>query len=208
MHLAHPPSWSHRLSIQPQLTARHEDGFWADVWAQVDGTDENDAEWDFAEVDFTLGYDWDWCEWDFTIGGTHYTFPAIDGAESTTEIFGWVTYNSYPFSPYVGIYYDVDEVEGYYLYGGASHTFPERNDPTMDFWLGYGDATHNLYYFGQDTDGAIDANLDFSMTFMLDENWTLVPHVTATTLLDEDVTGDIVDDFFVHGGLSAIFSWD
>jgi hypothetical protein len=196
------------LSIQPEFTIAHDSGIWLDFWGAVDTSDDNDAEWDFEEARYSLGYDWNSCDWDFSLGGTFYTYPAIDEAEETSEIFAKVTYNYYPFSPYVGAYFDIDQAEGFYLYGGMSHTFPERNAPTVNAWLGYGDESHNEYYFGTDVDGPVDFNVDFSLTFNLNENWTLVPHVTATALPDEDVTGEIEDDFFVHGGIEALFTWD
>jgi uncharacterized protein Gcw-chp len=93
----------------------------------------NLAEYDpYAEVSFSAG------KVTLTGGGTAYIYPNDPGPNggftkdlNTVEIYGKAALDA-TLSPFVNIYYDVDKVNGAYIEGGVSHSFPASEKVSID----------------------------------------------------------------------------
>jgi hypothetical protein len=99
-------------------------GFAFNVWGNFDVNDYDGAvsEGEFSEVDLTLSYTFDLGAVSVDIGVIEYLFPA--GGDSTTELFAGMGYElGAGFSLAATLYYDIDQVDDYYLTAGIDYAY-------------------------------------------------------------------------------------
>ena len=124
-------------------------GLELNIWGNMDLTDDYDHEFEFYEVDYTLSYYWEQDGMEWVLGVISYTYPNTDWT-STMEAYAGCTWTDVTFSPSVTLYYDFDEVEGFYLEVGGSHEFDSGLSVGLSF--GYASEDYVDAYFAVDGD--------------------------------------------------------
>ena len=158
--------------VQPSLTFSW-NGLSFTAWGSMDTTDINEEsgeEWRIQEIDWTLRYAFSPVKWlDAEAGFITYTFPGT-GVYTTEEVYGSATLTGVPLSPTLAVYYDVDEVNGFYINLGVSHTLSlgERLALILGATIGWGDADYDDAFFDRDYssvgDVAVCAVLEYRIT--------------------------------------------
>lgn len=203
-----------RAVFQPGLTASA-GGFSVNAWSSMnlDGT-ETDGE--FTEMDWTVSYSQAVGPVELGAGVVQYTFPnstieAEDGTVSaypgTVEVFVSVGVDMW-LAPSLTMYYDVDEIEGFYAVASIGHSFEWTEKVAMDVSasLGFGDKDYNAGYFGHDQAALNDLVLGAALPMAITENIRLIPSVSVMMLPDSSL-GDAAKAVYgekdrVVGGLA------
>ena len=170
-------------------------GFTLDVWGSMDLDDQpNDAQWEFTEVDLAASYAIPIAGYMLDVGAVYYNYPNSD-AESTFEIFGTFTFSEVMFSPFVSLYYDLDEIEGFYLQVGGSYGQElETLDWNFGLSLAAGSSDYNEGYYGVDDFALNDLTAKVTVTFPFSEAFSASAFVSGSWLLDDDVKDAVEDD--------------
>ena len=92
--------------LQPDVTVNFL-GFSAGFWGNIDTNDVNGMEWEFNEVDWTLGYEMNLPLLNLGAGFINYTFPGSD-ASGTTEFYLGASVNVL-LSPSLTVYQDIEQ---------------------------------------------------------------------------------------------------
>ncbi len=168
--------------FQPGVTVGG-NGFSFNVWGNMDLTDDYDHEFEFNEIDYTLSYDWERSGVAWSVGVISYTFPNTQ-LSSTMEAYAGFTLTDVRFSPSATLYYDFDQVEGFYLELGGSHSF--ENGVSLGVVLGYGSEDYVDAYFVNEGEsgGAFThyaVSLDYPVALKYGE---LNFNITYTNLMD------------------------
>ena len=144
------------LVLQPSLDVST-GGFAVNVWGNLDIDDYNGAvdDGEFSEVDLTASYTWKLGPMDASLGAIEYLFPG--GAEATTELFAGLAYALVPGLTASGkFFYDVDQVDDYYLSLGLgyAYTLSEKTTLSLGGSVGLAGADFAGFYAGG-TDGGL-----------------------------------------------------
>jgi len=167
----------------------------------------NDAQWEFTEVRVLGSYAIPIGSYDLDVGAIYYNYPNTE-IENTFEIFGTFTFTGVIFDPYVSLYYDLDEIEGFYLrVGGGYGQELETFDWALDLSIGFGCDDYNAAYFGQDEFGLNDLQITFTVTVPFSEQFSASVFVLASWLIDDDFKDSVEDDSEIGfgGGVSYSF---
>lgn len=117
----------------------------------------------FDEWDTTVSYSASGPQGSWSLGYIDYAFPL--GPIRTAEIYGSYTFSG-QFSPTIQVNMDIDEADKA-VYGrfGASH---QLDTPVgaigLGGWVGYGNRTHNSYYYGNGRSGFADFGIEATLT--------------------------------------------
>jgi hypothetical protein len=212
------------LSLQPTLTVGYYD-FSFNVWGQMDLTDFGEDEcvytddcdsraWQFTEVDFILAYSHSFGKLTVGTGIIFYLYPNWDHSEDTHEVYVSISHDDL-LQPSLTVYYDFDEVDGWYINFGVGHSFEitPKFSIELSSSVGWGDSDYNKYMFGNDDSCMVDFNCGIKTPYKITENLTITPTLMFSSLLDSD-NRDIVEDYDccdetdnVYGGVSLSFSF-
>ena len=195
------------MVFQPGVTVGG-NGFSFNVWGNMDLTDDYDHEFEFNELDYTLSYDWEHSGVAWSVGVISYTFPNTP-LSSTMEAYAGFTLTDVTFSPSATLYYDFDEVEGFYLELGGSHSF--ENGVSLGLVLGYGSEDYVGAYFvtEEEPDSAFThyaLSLDYPVALKYGE---LNFNLTYTNLMDSNLhsPGFEADDGNFIAGVAWSYSF-
>ncbi len=200
--------------LQPSFTAAVA-SFSFNVWGNMDTTNYGkkagygDQAGEFTEIDLTVNYNYSYDIFNLDGGIINYTFPDNVG-ESTYELYISTSLDTI-FSPTVAVYYDFDEINGFYCNIGASHSFKILPEQQIDVVasIGYGSSNFNKGYFKEDSSGFVDFNIGASISYSINKHVTLKPFVTYSSIVDKDLrktkTYKHNDNFY--GGLSISASF-
>jgi len=202
--------------LQPSLTLSS-CGFSANVWGSIDMTDLNEdpgEDYHMQELDFTLSYDFSPVEGlDLGVGVIYYAFPGT-AFDSTQEAYASVALSEVPFvTPSITAYYDFDEIEGWYVSAALEHEFALAENLTLGVGacLGFGDSDYNLGYWGVDDSGLNDLNLSASLSYQVNDAFSVGISAGYMVLVGSDVKdaveagGGDTNQFFM--GLSAALAF-
>lgn len=186
---------SDRPVIQPSLTAA-KSGFALNTWANfnLDGAYQGD----FSEVDLTASYSKSVGAVALGGGVVQYLFPnqtlAVEDGEdvgypSTAEVYVSAGLPDVPLAPVATVYYDVDEIDGFYGMLAVGHSFELADKVSLaaSAALGAGDADYNAGYFGLDDAALNDMTVGMAMPISLRDNLTVKPAISYVFLPDSDV---------------------
>jgi hypothetical protein len=142
--------------LQPDLAMTYSFGDYgsvtADAWMNFDTTGNNDQRHvgGINEIDYTLQYNVTLGDFSLGVGHIWYTFPSVSSADyynSTREIFVSAAYNNDIVVPFVKVYCDYAEAEGFYatvglrkemtfdkLTAGAEVALSGATHPYTEFW--------------------------------------------------------------------------
>ncbi len=150
--------------------------FWPDVWASWNGftavvfgslemTDVYQNRGKFTEVDYYLDYSRTFGPITAKLGYSHFEYPNTD-FDPTGEIYGEAALDLPFFSVALNLYYDVEEVQGFYVSPkiSKSMTVPFFQ-PTLQVSLGYADKKFNGYWFGLEEAGFTDLTAGLDLTY-------------------------------------------
>ncbi|NQT82912.1 hypothetical protein HQ563_07810 [bacterium] len=190
--------------------------FTASIWGSLDMTDRGDtgidSEWEFSEIDYVLQYTIPARLVNLSFGYSMYTYPNTPDElrESTQELYVKGAFKAF-LDPTIELYYDVDEVEGWY--GRVSGTYTQAQDSQE--WklrgsIGFASDDFCDYYFGSgrpiiDSSSFCDLEVRLFTTFDLGGNFGLTPFAAFSYLLDSELRDAYDDNGEFYGGLTV--SW-
>ena len=186
---------SDRPVVQPSLTAA-KSGFALNTWANynLDGTYQGD----FSEVDLTASYSKSVGPVALGAGVVQYLFPnqtlAVEDGEdtaypSTAEVYASAGLPDAPLAPALTVYYDVDEIDGFYGQVAVGHTFEMSDQVALaaSASLGAADADYNAGYFGLDDAALNDLVVGLALPVAVRDNLTIKPAISYVYLPDSDI---------------------
>ncbi len=192
--------------------------FLASVWGSLDMTDRDDvridSQGDFSEIDYVLQYTIPANLLNLSFGYSLYTYPNTPDEirKSTQEVYARGGFKVF-LEPTVELFYDMDEVEGWY--GRASATYTQRQNSQE--WklrgsVGFASEEFANYYFGGreslfDSSSFCDLEVRLFTTFDLGLNFGLTPFVGVSYLLDSEIRDAYNDDGEFFGGLNVSWSF-
>lgn len=206
--------YNDRPVFQPGVTASYATAdygsFGAGLWSNYDLTDRN-RQVTFGglnEIDYQLFYSVDVKSFTFEAGHYWYTFPKANGPDyeaSTREVYASVTYNNDIVNPFVSVYYDYAEYDGFYGNVGLNKEFEvvERLTLGTEVSLGAGDDDY-MAYFGTDEAGLMDFNASVTAAYELTEQLSVEAKLAWMSLLDSDARDNATywDEDLLWGGVS------
>jgi hypothetical protein len=221
--------YNDEIVVQPSLTAETDFGLSFNVWGNFNATDRfsPETEREFAEVDLNVAYSRKVSFVTLGIGYYEYLYThqtALDDVTSnavpvagTREVYACAELEDIILAPALTVYYDFDEVEGFYASLGISHTFDLTTELSIDLSasIGAADAEYNNAYFGINEDALNDGNVKAAVSYALTESLDLSGYVQYTKLLDSDIedaaeaedSGYYNDGDVISGGGSLAFSF-
>jgi uncharacterized protein (TIGR02001 family) len=186
---------SDRPVIQPSLTAS-KNGFALNTWANynLDGAYQAD----FSEIDLTASYSKSVGPAALGVGIVQYAFPnqtlAVDDGEdvgypSTAEVYVSAGLPDVPLAPVATVYYDVDEIDGFYGMLAIGHSFELTDKVSLaaSASLGAGDGDYNAGYFGVDEAALNDVTVGVALPIAVLENLTVKPALSYVFLPDSEI---------------------
>ncbi|MFW6413789.1 MAG: TorF family putative porin [Verrucomicrobiota bacterium] len=180
-------------------------GLTLNVWGSVDMTDINergDHDYRLQEMDYTLSYGFTPADGlEMETGLIYYDFPGT-AFSSTSEGFVSATLTDLPLTPWASLYYDFDEVEGFYADVGVGHEFELTDKLALSLGtsLGWGDEDYNDAYFGVGSSGLNDLNITASLDYPVNEVCSISAFGQFSELLDSDIEDSVEDsDIFIVG---------
>lgn len=200
--------------IQPSMTVGYK-GFSFGLWGNLDTdrytTDPETNEW--TETDLTLAYDWTMGPVGMTAG---YIYYALDAAYDTQEFFVSAALDTL-LAPTLTVYRDTDNLAGWYVTFGVSHSVPLSGDISLDLGAqaSYLSADDKSSYADPDNaneeyNNFMDGLLSASVTFPVNEYISVTPQISYSFPLGSDAKGlmrsrsvDGDDKDFVYGGVSV-----
>jgi len=203
-------TFNDNLVVQPSLDVAHPSGIGFNVWGNYDARDgdtDGDGETDvsaddFQEIDLTMSYAVPFEPVDLSVGLIDYTFPG--GGSSTLEFYVSASKAlGSMFSVGVDAYYDVDEVEDYYLSANVGLSLPLTDDIGIELGASAGYAGKDMSA-GTDS-GLHDYNFSVSSGIPLAETVELGVFVAYAGSFDKDVLPDQEVDLYGGFGLSHSF---
>lgn len=194
--------------VQPSLTVS-KGGFAINTWANYNLTDNvSEDSGDFNEVDLTVSYDFTAGPAGVSVGVIEYLFPNT-AYSGTREVYAGASLDNLPVTPSATVYYDFDEADGAYVTVslGYGHALSDALSLDVSGSIGYGFSDYNEFYFGVADNALNDANVSLSLTYAVNDAWSISPAVTYTTLLDDDIKDAAKELYFddneVVGSLTA-----
>ena len=189
--------------------------FGINVWYNLDLDNENDEAGNFSEVDYTVY--WEKSYGAFTLGAGHiyYDFSEQNpGLGSTREVYVSVGYDTL-LSPSVTVYYDYEDVDGFYVDFSIGHSFDLGvADMTLDLGahIGWADDDMTDAYYNGDGGGFSDYSITAAVNIPVTENITITPSVMYYALMadansDDDANDDLYEDDDFVFGINVNFSF-
>jgi len=214
-------TFNNGMVLQPSIDVAADNGFGVNVWANydIDDYDGNVDENHFSEVDLTASYAFKLGPVDTSVGVIAYTFPttypdnlAGEGTDfpSTTEIFLGLGYElGYGFSISGNFYYDVDQVDDFYITAGVEYSY-EINDKTsltLGGLISYAGEDFTEYYAGGTDSGFFNYILSASLGYTFTDSFSVAANIALTDNLDDDALPDDAVHTNVYGGVNLSYTF-
>ena len=199
--------------VQPSVdVAAGNFGF--NVWGNLDADDYDDQvdSGEFSEIDLTLTYAIESGPVGLTAGYIEYLFPTTEmgGGEGTRELFLDASMEPADgLSLGITAYYDVDEVEEYYLNPYIGYSIALEDGLGIDLGASVG-------YVGDDFSADGDAgfneyNLTLGLGYDINDMTSVSATLGYTDAIDDDVLPDVDDDGLqdvnFYGGVGIAFAF-
>lgn len=207
--------------IQPSVTLGFA-GFALNVWGSIDTTDLNEGgaggpTYRMQELDYTLSYDITVADLvNLGVGYIEYTFPGT-GLERTSEVYASVGLDVI-LAPSLTVYWDFDEIEGFYANFSIGHTFEltESLGLSLGASLGWGDKNYFEGYFGAWADpesSLADYSFSASLDYAVNDNFSISFILAYSDFVETDVAEAAEagyyndDEASIYGGVSFSYSF-
>ncbi|MBN1674531.1 MAG: hypothetical protein JXR37_26010 [Kiritimatiellae bacterium] len=177
------------LTLQPSLTFSS-GPLSANLFGVWDLTASNERRNELTEVDATATVSTQWHEWCLEAGVIGYFYPGDDAEEEADSAELFVSLGAdILLLPTVSIYYDVDEVQDYYLTLQLSHSFEfaERLNLDASLTLGGAGADSNAYNFDVDEAALTDLSLALALPVAVSEQVEIAPGLAYSRLLPDSL---------------------
>ncbi|UCD50778.1 MAG: hypothetical protein JSW27_25050 [Phycisphaerales bacterium] len=194
--------------LQPGFSATSQ-GLTGGIWGNMDLTNENGEDWEFTEYDLYVDYSGQVTDMvGYSVGGIYYYFP---GRDATTEVYAGVNVDTIA-RPSLTVYWDVDEVGGFYANLAVEHSLEYW--PDLPFGidlgasLGWGDSGYNEDYWGVDDNELNDLVLSAAFPFEVGPV-KVTPSIHYVTLLDSDIRDAVRNDDtdMIYAGVSCAYGF-
>ncbi len=185
-------------------------GFFAEAWFNhaLNESSDKTGEAELNLADYTLGYENTLGVVDYSFGATLFTDPNNSEEDSTYELFATAELNNIPVvTPYFEVHHDINEVNGWYFFGGLESDFDisDATVLTVGVSTGYGCNDYNEHWYGENTSRLLDGTLYAKATYAVSENVSLNGIISYTELLDNaNDAGKNDDQVFMGGGSVAL----
>jgi len=212
--------------FQPSFSVT-KNSFTFEVWGNMDLSDNDESQFEFNEVDYTVSYDKEFSNFGITLGLTQYTYPD-DKEYNTSEIFAGISFFTF-LEPSIMVYKDIDLYNSLYIQFAISHTFsimPEELSPglTLSVVAGYSDESFKQGYFQGNyifektphdnadnndfSSGLVDFGIMTELPILLKKG-ELTFSISYSTLSDSDIHSPdyISDDSEIVYGISYSISF-
>ncbi len=214
-------TFNNGLVIQPSIDVAADNGFSVNVWGNydIDDYDGNVDEYHFSEVDLTAAYAFKLGDVDTSIGVIAYTFPTTypdnlygEGTDfdSTAEIFLSLGYElGYGFSIAGNIYYDVDQVDDFYVTAGIEYAYDinDKTSLTLGGLISYAGEDFSEYYAGGTEDGFFNYILSASLGYTFTDSFAVAANLALTDNLDDDALPDEAVHTNFYGGVNLSYTF-
>ncbi|MEM1282490.1 MAG: TorF family putative porin [Chlamydiota bacterium] len=196
--------------LQPEFSAS-KCGFNLAVWGNMDATNVNGHSWEYSEINVIFDYSntLDCCRFNlnYSIGAIHYIFPSLCDP-STWEFFLGLELDTC-LNPAVVVYYDIDEVKGWYMTYGISHLWEKMLCPCKDFVvglnlaasIGWGSSRYNDFYYSYDCTSFLDLLFTVSLPTTW-RCWDIEPFFSASYLTNKSIRHRVYPDANYWGGIT------
>ena len=203
------------LVLQPSLDVA-KDGFGLNVWGNMDldNYDGNINSGQFSEIDLTLSYSIPIEIIDLSVGYIEYLFPGA-AAEAAREIYMSIGYSIPPvegLSIGLDAYYEVDEIEDYYISMSISYGCNVNDKIGVEAGVSAGLIGED-YSVGADG-GMNDYNFSLSASYAIDESLSISANINYTGSFDDtdvlpeyDNVGFAAYDVEAYGGISISYAF-
>lgn len=213
------------LVLQPSMTIGYQ-GFSANLWGNLD-TDLYSQTPDtnsWTETDLTLAYDWAMGPVGLSVG---YIYYGLDGAQDTQEVFVSAGLDTL-LSPTLKVYRDYDNLAGWYVTLGISHSIPLQEGITLDLGAqasylaadeasSYGEVINGAKSGTKAYSALHDGLLSAAITLPVNEYISVTPQLNYSFPLSSDASDYMEissidangqlnnggDDSFIYGGISV-----
>jgi uncharacterized protein (TIGR02001 family) len=203
-----------RPVVQGGVTVSSTNGFYANVWGNYATSDDFVGE-DYNglnEVDYTVGYAGTYDIFDYDVGYIYYSFPNTDYV-SSQEIYAGVALNNLVVTPSLYVYYDFQEVDGFYAIADVNYGKDLSEELSMELGasLGFGDSNYHDFWYGKDAAGISDMSLYAGLSYALSDSLSLNASLTYTFFPD-GALADAAEDAYaqdqnIWGGVSLAYSF-
>ncbi len=182
--------------------------FGLNVWGNLDMDDYDDSldSGEFSEIDLTLTYAIEAGPVGLTAGYIEYLFPTTDvgGAEGTREIFlDACVEPADGISTGITGYYDIDEVEDYYLNAYAGYGMSLDSGLGIDFGASVGYAGEDSAPGGES--GFQEYTLTMGLGYEINDMISVSATLGYTDAIDDDVLPEQDVDIFGGAGIAVAF---
>jgi uncharacterized protein (TIGR02001 family) len=200
-----------RPTMQGNITVSHESGFFADVWANYALSESSDFtdKAELNEVDYTLGYASTYENIDYSAGMIIYSFPNDSDTGTTTELFVTAALNNLIVTPYLEVYYDIDDVDGLYAKMGVEDELEISDAMTLTVGasIGYGSKEYTDAYFGNTSDMLLDGVLYTTASYALSEKAAVNCTLAYSELVDNSIENEATCNGAIYGGVSFSYNF-
>ena len=195
------------MVVQPSVDVAA-GNFGLNVWGNLDADDYDDSldSGEFSEIDLTLTYGIDAGPVGLTAGYIEYLFPTTDvgGGPGTREIFlDACVEPADGLSAGITAYYDIDEVEDYYLNVYMGYGLAMDSGVSIDFGASAGYAGDDVSADGEA--GFHEYTLSLGMGYEINEMISVSANIGYTDAIDDDVLPE--QDVDVFGGAGIAFAF-
>lgn len=196
------------LVVQPSMDVTA-GGFNFNVWGNFDIDDYDNSldDGEFSEIDLTLSYTVEAGPLSITGGYIEYLFPTTDvgGAPGTREIF--VDLSGEPADGFIlgaTAYYDIDEVEDYYLTPYVGYSLAINDEVSLDFGASCGYAGEDFALGGES--GFHEYTFYLGAGYQMD-SVSLSALLGYTDTMDKDVLPEDAADVNFFGGIGLSYNF-
>jgi hypothetical protein len=196
------------LVVQPSMDVAA-GGFNFNVWGNFDIDDYDNSldDGEFSEIDLTLSYTVETGPLSVTGGYIEYLFPTTDagGAPGTREIF--LDVSGEPADGFIlgaTAYYDIDEVEDYYLTPYVGYSLAMTDEVSVDFGASCGYAGEDFALGGESGFHEYTAYLGAGYQM---GSVSLSALLGYTDTMDKDVLPEDAADVNFFGGIGMAYSF-
>jgi len=194
------------MVVQPSVDVTS-GGFGFNVWGNIDVDDyDNTLEsGEFSEVDLTASYGFTVKSVSFTVGYIEYLFPA--GGPGTREVYGSIGIEPVKgLTTGVGVYWDFDEVEDYYvnLNLGYSRDITDKLSMNYNASAGYAGKNMSIVYGGT-KGGFHDYNISAGLGYALTDALNISGFIAYAGSFDDEILPD--QDANLYGGVGGSYSF-
>lgn len=196
--------------VQPSVNVAA-GGFGLNVWGNVDVEDYDDTldAGEFSEVDITMSYSHTFGPLSLSAGYIEYLFPTTEtgGAEGTRELYLDASVKpSDGLSLGTALYYDIDEVEDYYLNPYLGYGMEVGKGLNLSFRAGAGYAGKDFatLYGGGDS-GFFDYTLSMTLAYSIYDRVLLSGRLGYTDAIDDDVLPEQDVNLYGGAGIAVTF---